>query len=465
MANRNNVVKYKKPIHINLGSILFIIVFIYLAIQVIMFFNSEQLSVYEVTQNKIADDNTYLGFILRDETIVTNKSAGYINYYVGEGERIANKSTVYTLDQTGEMYKVLTGTEQEEKLSENDIAEIRKTIAALQKNYSGGLYSSVYSYKYDIENTMLELSNINVLDTLNKVLSSSGKDNSFQVVKSNKSGIVSYIQDGFEGMTVDDITESIFDTSTYKKTQLRTTELKEVNSPIYKLVNSESWSIVIQLTDQQYESLKEKKTVRVTFLEDKQQANASISFVEKEGKRYGVLQLSNFMLRYLSDRYINIEIVANSATGYKVPRSAITEKEYYKIPLRFFTKGGDNNKNGVVKLSYAENGQASTQFIETSIFYQDDNYGYIDTSLLKKDDIIINPESANIKQEKFQVSETSPIRGVYNVNKGYPVFKRIEVIYENSEYSLLKMDTKNGLNNFDHIILNVSLAKELDYVE
>ena len=80
-------------------------------------------------------------------------------------------------------------------------------------------------------------------------------------------------------------------------------------------------------------------------------------------------------------------------------------------------------------------------------------------------DVIVNPASTGLEQEKYQISETSAFLGVYNVNKGYPVFKRIEVLYENEEYYLLKTDTSNGVNNFDHIILNVSLAEELKYVD
>lgn len=444
---------------------IFGIIFIYLAIQLLIYFNSEQLAVYEVTQNQIADDNTYQGLVLRDETIITSNKTGYINYYVGEGQRVGKNSTVYTVDQTGEMYNLLSTTEQEEALTSDDISEMRKAISTLQTNYTGSNYKEVYSYKYNVENTALELTNINMLTTLNKLLEANGHKNAFEVVKTVNSGIVSYFQDGFEDVTVENITESMFNTSEYKKVQLRTTEQKEANEPVYKLVTSETWSIVVELNDSQYETLKDKTSVRVTFLEDKQKANANFSVFEKDGKQYGLITLSNFMMRYLSERYIDIEIGVNSATGYKVPKSAVTEKEYYKVPLAFFTKGGDNNNTGIVKISYSENGEEKTQFIETTKFYEDEDFGYIDTTLVNDKDVIVNPASTGLEQEKYQISETSAFLGVYNVNKGYPVFKRIEVLYENEEYYLLKTDTSNGVNNFDHIILNVSLAEELKYVD
>jgi hypothetical protein len=52
------------------------------------------------------------------------------------------------------------------------------------------------------------------------------------------------------------------------------------------------------------------------------------------------------------------------------------------------------------------------------------------------------------------------LKGVYNVNKGYAVFRRIEVLEENKEYAVIKKGTEQGVSLYDHIALNASLASE-----
>lgn len=465
MAKQNKVVKFRRPLNINLGVIIFVIIFIYIGVQVYFFLGSEQLSIYEVTENTISDDNTYLGLILRDETVYRNKQAGYINYYIAEGKKVSKGTTVYSLDESGEMYNLLSNTEQNVKLNRNDIDTIRKTISDFQTSYNGSNFSEVYDYEYNIDSTVLEVSNENMLKTLHELLNQSGTGKNFSVVKSEASGTISYNTDGFEEVTVDTIEESMFDSSKYTKHSLRSTELVRSDAPVYKLVSSEKWKIVVPLSDSQYQALADKKTVNITFLSDKIETKADITFVDQKNKKYAVLQLYDYMSKYINDRYVQIEIGANSASGYKIPASSICEKEFFKIPNDYFTQGGNNNKYGVVKLTYSKNGEASTEFIETELYYKDDDFSYVDTSVLHKNDVILLPGSSNNKQNTLKVSETASLKGVFNVNKGYPVFRRIELLYENNDYCLVRMDTPYGLNNYDHIIINVALAKEQKYVE
>lgn len=464
LAEQKKVVKFRRPLNINLGVILFLVIVIYIGIQIYFFLGSEQLSVYEVTENHISDDNSYLGLILRDEIVLKNKQAGYINYYIADGKKIGKGTTVYTLDESGDMYNLLSNTEQGTSLSNSDISTIRKCIASYQNSYNESDYKTVYNYKYDIDSTVLEVTNVNMLKTLHELLSKSDKKGSFSVVKAESSGIISYYTDGYESVTLDTFEDSMFDVSKYKKEQLRSTDKKAANAPAYKLVKSEKWNIVIPLTDEQYKTLEKKKYVRLTLLSDKLETSAGITFLDKNKKKYAVLHMNEYMSKFVDERYINIEIGSNSATGYKIPVTSICEKDFYKVPNDYITKGGNDNSYGVVKLSYSKNGEATTEFIETNLFYQDDKFSYIDMSVANKGDIILLPGSKGT-DNTYKLSKTGTLKGVFNVNKGYPVFRRIEVLYENNEYCLVKMDTSMGLNNFDHIIINVDLAKKQNYVQ
>jgi hypothetical protein len=62
--------------------------------------------------------------------------------------------------------------------------------------------------------------------------------------------------------------------------------------------------------------------------------------------------------------------------------------------------------------------------------------------------------------DRYTVSKTATLEGVYCINTGYAVFKRIERLDENSEYIIVKTGTKYGLSTYDHIILNGSTVAE-----
>ena len=52
------------------------------------------------------------------------------------------------------------------------------------------------------------------------------------------------------------------------------------------------------------------------------------------------------------------------------------------------------------------------------------------------------------------------LQGVYNINNGYCVFRRVELIAETGDYFLAKQDTQYGLKVYDHIVIDATLVDE-----
>jgi hypothetical protein len=52
------------------------------------------------------------------------------------------------------------------------------------------------------------------------------------------------------------------------------------------------------------------------------------------------------------------------------------------------------------------------------------------------------------------------LTGVYNVNQGYAVFRRIEILDQNDEYCIIKKNTPDGLSAYDQIALDGTTAIE-----
>lgn len=454
------VVRYRKPVHINMGTIVFVIIVIYMVIIMVNYFRHNSISIYEVAEKSISDDNAYRGIILRDETLYYTDKAGYINYYVSSGERIGKSSTVYTIDETGDVYKILTNTDSVTALSGEDSEKIRGSIASFRKNYTNSNYDEVTDFKYEIENTILEQSSASMLAGLNDYMDSSNHG-SFEVVSAPKSGIISYTMDGNEELDAKDITENTFKELEENRTQLRSSEAVSEGTPVYKLINSEDWKIIISLTQAQYKKLKDMEKVQVTFKKDNISAIAGISVYKNKESYLAELSLNKYMIRYVNDRFIDIEILTNSAEGLKIPITSILTKDFLLVPEDFITLGGENNSTGVTKETTDENGETKYEFISVTVISRNEEECYIESEGLGEEGYIMNTAT----DERYQLGKKGTLEGVYNVNKGYAVFRVIEKIYENKEYAIVSKDTSYGLSAYDHIVLNGNSIKESELVK
>ena len=100
MAEKNNgtnITVFRKKWNINIGVIIFGVVFIYLVVTVLMYLTGKHVSAYEVREGSILKDNAYTGFVLRDEQVVNAEADGYVNYFVAEGSKVGAKTKVYSL--------------------------------------------------------------------------------------------------------------------------------------------------------------------------------------------------------------------------------------------------------------------------------------------------------------------------------------------------------------------------------
>ena len=60
--------------------------------------------------------------------------------------------------------------------------------------------------------------------------------------------------------------------------------------------------------------------------------------------------------------------------------------------------------------------------------------------------------------------ETAPLQGVYNVNKGYAVFRKVEILFQNQEYTIVDTGTNFGISLYDHIALDASSIAENEII-
>lgn len=450
MPRRSNVVKFKKRKNINIGVIIFLIIAVYLIVNIYLFLTKNQISIFEVKEESLAKDTKVTGVIIRDEKLITTSKAGYVNYYQREGSRAAKNSTIYSIDESKKIYEKLSDQGDAAKISKKDINSIKKEISGFKKAFSGESFSRVYGFKEEITSKIQEVVDMTLLDNMQDIIDSTGISSAFEVNKTEQSGIISYRVDSLNNITVDKVSADTFNMEKYSKTNLRAADIVEAKAPVYKIITDDSWSIVAPISSELYNELQEKKSINFTVLEDQFTITAPMTLTQNGSEYYIRIDLDDYMVRYINERFLEINLNVSSESGYKIPLSAIAQKQFYTVPKSFLTNGGDSDELGIVVETYdTSNGNVSYVFTPTVVYYEDDEYAYIDKDAVTADTYIYNPTT----KERAIVNTVGHLEGVYNVNKGYAVFRRIERITDNEAYCIVKKGTKSGVSLYDHIAL------------
>ncbi len=459
MAKKNKkIVRYRHPLNINVGMIIFAIIFVYMAFSVYSYMKKEKVQFYEVVEGNIVNDHQHTGMILRKERVESTDRAGYINYYVREGKRAAIGTRIYSIDETGSMAAFMKDNpEANVTLTDANYAEIKRQLSAFSIGYNQQNFNEVYDLQYSLEASVLEYVNFNSLGNLDLLMQQTGI--TFQQVRAPVSGVVSYSIDGFESLTPDQVTAASFDRAGYSKAITKAGNLIEQGEPIYKLVTSDDWSILFPLDKERLAEYSSQTSLHIKFSSNDLETDAAFSILTgADGNQYGKLDFDKYMVQFISDRYVSFEVDSARTDGLKIPVSAVTTKSFYLVPLEYMVMGGDSSSTGFIKETYTEEGTVP-EFVPTTIYYSTEDYYYIDmgeNASLKAGDYVVKPDS----QERYQIGSSASLEGVYNINKGYAVFKQIEILNSNDEYYTIRKGTDYGLSVYDHIVLNAGTVYE-----
>ena len=452
------VAKYRRPLPVKTGMLIFSLIFLCMLYYVYAYFSSTRISPYEVQAGSIVVDNTCEGLALRQEDIVYADGSGYISYYARAGERVAGSSNVYTLDETGQVINTLTASLDGEALDADSLNSLKTSMEAYESSISRTSFSQVYDFKSRMENQILSVMNDRLIAQADALEEETG--GTFNFVKATEAGIIEFYTDGYEGVTKDTFTNDMLDSTSYEKRDLSQADIVNAGDPVYKLVTDETWNIIIPLDDEKLEALADKSSVSIRFLKNNLETTAGIEIMRRDGLAYGVLSLSNYMVDFAEDRYVQVELKLSQIEGLKIPATAIIEKQFYTIPVGYVTTGGDDDSDGFLRETYMEDGSTSTVFVPTTIYETTDEVYYVDCNDFSPGDYIVKPDS----EERYQIGTTASLKGVYNINRGYAVFRKVNILYESGEYCIVEQGSTYGLSIYDHIVLDSKAVKEEEII-
>lgn len=455
-----NIKKFKIKRELNLGIFLFAIVFIYLVITIIMYFTGNKISVYEVREGSIVNDNSYTGLILRQEAAVSAEADGYISYYQNENSKVKSGTYIYALSpQKLDTDKNISeeSAVKEGSLNPEIQAGIIYQMQDFNENYDPDSFSAIYTLKNEINTSLQDAFSSTRTEHLSTVIAESGLE--VASYSTAQDGIVAFTVDGYETLTKDTFTADNFDRTKYESSELADQMKISAGGPVYRLITSEDWSVIVQLDRETAEQLRsdEVSSIKVRIDKDSETLWADFSIITRDGDYYGCLDFDNSMIRYAEERYLNVELILEDESGLKIPKSSVTEEKFYIIPEDYITTGGNSSSDGV--MVQEENGEAGFHQID---IYDSSDKGevYVSRDDISEGTVLIKPESS----ETYTVGKTKTLQGVYNINKGYAVFKKVNILCENDEYYIVQEGDSYGLYNYDHIVQDGSSVRSEEVV-
>lgn len=435
-------------------------ILVYAIAMVIIYFQASSINGYEITMGSLFVSKTYTGLAIRTEEIIPSDYSGYINFFAREGERISTRDKIYSIDESGKLADLIDNKQLESAAyTEQDLKALKQDIILFNRSFDKNDFQSVYDFKYDLTGSILKMSN----DIMFKSMEDLNKGSLVGLVNlcnTGKSGYVVFNTDGYENLSLDQLTDDMFDQTKYEKNNIINNQFINIGDPACKIITSEDWSIVIPVDKEREEQFSFDDYMKVKFVKNQNSSWAYVTKYESNGKNYAVLTFNNSCVTFCNDRYVDVELIINDEKGLKIPNTAIVEKDFLVISKDYVTRGGENGNYGVSKEVYDENGKVSYQFVDVNIYSATDEEYYIDGAGIELGDFIRKPET----MDGMRITDSRSLIGVYNMNKGFADFKQINILYHNDEYSIISPTTNYGLTVYDRIVLDASSVNTNDFI-
>jgi len=459
---KRRVIKYKPKRKINVGAVVFVIIFIYLISYMFLYVTRDKISYYEVVYGTTSSsaNKSFEGIILREELVVKAGNNGYVSHHLPDCSKTSIGKTVCSIDESGKLASIFAESQNgTSTLSQDDFNDIKNEISNFSQIYDNNDFECVYTFKSEMQSLISEKINYNNINNLSEI-TSEDVSSYFKVSNATSSGIVTYYTDGYEEVNFSNVTSSVFYKDNYKKVIRKTNELVSEDTPIYKIITSEDWGILFKLDDETYETLKDRTRLEIRINDSSKLYEFDFEIINLDGDNYAKLTTNLHMISFIGQRFVDVKIENNTVSGLKIPKTSLVDKDFYIIPKEFGTKGGNTNTIGFMVETYDKDNNMSVEYMNPEIYSETDEYYYVSMQAFE-DKTCIHKVGTD---EVYYIGAKDVLKGVYNINNGYCVFREVKIIDENSDYYIVKSGTNYGLLVYDHIVLDSSLVNEEDIV-
>lgn len=444
---------------------------IYFAVHIFRLNDHRAVSSYQVISGSNSTSNIYSAVILRDETIFLSPMDGYMNYYTKNGERIGANSIVCTMDAKGDFFKKMEEemkARENNELSEDTLKGFQEVLSRFNQNFDIHDYSELYYGKYDITNDLMDLMNTDIYNLISK---NSKGEAVFDMIKTTTPGIIMFSYDNYTDLKQTEVNDSLFNKSKYELKKIAAGSFVESGTPLYRVVKSDAFSVIFPLQDSDKLQYFLSQKISIIFKEQGVTLEGAYThFTGADGKSYARVDFSGNGYPFLNTRFVNIQIAESNISGFKIPVGAVTEKEYFAVPKDYV----NTSKATPYLMVYTDTGELSKRQVSI-IRSTDDEYIISVSDVEKGDELYYKPDedvvpAASDAQEattnlRYRLFNTQKIKGVYNIDRGYTVFKPIEIIYTTGDgYYIIDKDAPFTVKEYERISNNAADYEEGDFV-
>lgn len=367
----DDTVKSKKTKKILIG-IIVVIAVVYGVFMVYKLIKNPS-NTFIVENGTISEEETVSGYIIRDEEVIEEKNKKTIIKIKEEGQRVAKGDSVfrYYSDKEGELEskiaeldgKIQAVLENEENLLPNDKKLLESQIEnELDKVNGQNEISKLAEYKKTISSYITKKA---------KIIGENSPSGSYlkglieertsyeeklkqesEYITAPSAGMVSYKIDGLEKvLTTDNL-------NTFNKQFLQDLDLKvgkaiASSDVTAKIVNNYNNYIVFNSNSQEAKNAKVNDKVNIKVQNDEAIVAKIQNIIEEDdGSRTIAISVEKNIEELLSYRRISLDIIWWSASGYRVPNSAIKEIDNVTYVVR--NRNGYLNKMAVKVLKKGE---------------------------------------------------------------------------------------------------------------
>lgn len=342
--------KNKKIIYIAL-----ILIILYVAYTIFLL-TMDYSSVFTVEQGKLYVEETNIGYIIRDETVI--KGQNYKNgmeQIKSEGEKVAVDESVFRYFSQNEDnlkqkiadldQKIQTAMKENNDLFPSDVKtlenQLDEKIIKLNKMTDCSVISE---YKKQINELVAKKAKIAgdaspqgsyLKQLINERATYENELNSgAEYIKATKSGIVSYRVDGLE----ESLTPSNFDALSEEylnNLQLKTGKIVATNDECGKIIDNFACYIATISDSDEAKEAKVGDKIKIR-LPNNAETDSKIVYTKQEDadKNLIVLEVNKEISELINYRKISFDIIWLSYTGLKVPNEAIVEKDGLNYVVR-----------------------------------------------------------------------------------------------------------------------------------
>lgn len=431
--------------------ILFVAIIIYIIIRFFLVASDETISVYKVGDSNINSNFITTGLAIRDESVITASKGGYPCYFHSEGDKVRAGELVMGIDPTGNVLRAVPlASATDAAARSTGYKSLSRIISDYKKDYNNNDFNEVYNFRYKMDDEIFNLSN----DVMDRALTENGaaKTSLITPLEAPLSGVVVYSTDGYEDLTLDNITEKSFDRSDYTKKSLKTSESLNAGDSSYKLITSDAWYIVCPITDAEKEAIEAEPYLKYTINGGEQRATSLYEFRDS----FLIINMNKFLNKYMQSRFFSVEIVLDKYDGLKIPNSSVVRKEVYVISSDY-AQITDSSIVIQVKTK-KDDGTFITQNKTLKILHEVEEEGkyYIDPNEIGENDSIVSNDGK--RSIDAALLEVEYLKGVYIVNSGIAEFNEISIIREGQEFTIVSKE--GSLREYDNIVMDSSKVEE-----